>query len=512
VPEILITLDVGGSAAKASALSLGERQLLGVATVPYPASVLQAGDYDLPRIWDSAVLALADGIESLGRPESQYAGLCVSSVRGPVLPVDDATEQVLACIKNTDRRGAAYARGLERDIGGEALYAATGHWAAPEWGLPKLLWLKDHYPAAWSSVRRVLQFHDWVVHRLTGQVVSEPSSAAMSQLLDVNSGTWASELLRAVGVDEDLLPPLSPAGTRVGGLRPEIAARIGLRAGTPVYAGGGDTHLSAAGASGTALDVPAVVAGSTAPVLVAVGGPVAGPATGSPAAGSYPALVSPHLWPGCWARETNAGGVGITAQLLAGLERGGGSLREELEGIGLAVSPASPASVEPAAALTVLAGNPTFSPQGWAAAPARTVVGLCPEHTGPDVLRAAMAGSCYATRRNLELLERLSGTHWPFIAVTGGMTRWPGWSQLLADVTGREVLVMAPELASALGAASCVLGRSAPPADGPGAERFQPSASAGDAGERTACYERIYWAEQHLAAEQQLAADRPAAP
>jgi autoinducer-2 kinase len=503
VPDILITLDVGGSAAKASALSLGERQLVGVATVPYPASVLQADDYDLPRIFQSAVEALADGIQSLGRPASEYAGLTVSSVRGPVLPVDDAIEQVLPCIKNTDRRGAGYARSLERVLGGEALYAATGHWAAPEWGLPKLLWLKDHYAAQWASVRRVLQFHDWIVHRLTSEVVSEPSSAAMSQLLDVNTGNWATEVLGAVGVDEDLLPPLKPAGARVGGLRTEIAARIGLRPGTPVYAGGGDTHLSAAGASGTAPDVPAVVAGSTAPVLVAVGGQTASPSIGASTAGTYPALVSPHLWPGCWARETNAGAVGITAQLLAGLEHTDGSLRQELESIGLAVSPASD---EPAAPLTVLAGNPSFSPEGWASAPGRTVFGLRSEHTGADVLHAAMEGSCYATRRNLELLERLSGARWPFIAVTGGMTRWPGWSQLLADMTGREVLVMAPELASALGGASCVLGRCVPPLDAPGTERFQPSVSAGDAEERTASYERIYRAEQ------QLATDRPAAP
>jgi sugar (pentulose or hexulose) kinase len=496
--EILLTLDVGGSAAKASALSLGDRQLLGVSAAPYPESVLQAEDYDLPQIWESAVEALARGIESLGRPASDYAGVIVSSVRGPVLPVDDAIEQVLPCIKNTDRRGASYARGLERDLGAGALYATTGHWAAPEWGLPKLLWLKDHRPAQWSSVRHLLQFHDWIVHRLAGEVVSELSSAAMSQLLDVNAGAWATELLGAVGIDGDLLPRLMRAGAQVGGLRPEVAARIGLRSGTPVYAGGGDTHLSAAGASGNAGEVPAVVAGSTAPVMVGVGG-----RAGAATADTYPALVSPHLWPGVWAWEANAGAVGSTAQLLAGLGSAGGSLRDELQGIGLV---ASAGPDEPATPLTVLAGNPRFSPEGWAAAPVRTVFGLRPEHTGSDVLRGAMEGSCYATRRNLELLQQLSGARWPWIAVTGGMTRWPGWSQLLADVTGREILVTAPELASALGGASCVLGHSGPPADGPGIERFRPSGPAGDAGRqlaahelRTAAYEKLYRAEQQLA-------------
>jgi sugar (pentulose or hexulose) kinase len=44
------------------------------------------------------------------------------------------------------------------------------------------------------------------------------SSAAMSQMLDVRAGPWAGDLLAAVDVPLDLLPPLHRAGAPASAL------------------------------------------------------------------------------------------------------------------------------------------------------------------------------------------------------------------------------------------------------------------------------------------------------
>ena len=65
---------------------------------------------------------------------------------------------------------------------------------------PKLLWARAANPSAWRTTRWVLQLHDWFIYRLSGVVASEPSSAAMSQMLDISQGRWADTLLGALGI------------------------------------------------------------------------------------------------------------------------------------------------------------------------------------------------------------------------------------------------------------------------------------------------------------------------
>ena len=98
----------------------------------------------------------------------------------------DADREVLAPgVLNVDRRGEDYLDRVRAALGPERLYELTGHWANSKFGLPKLLWFVDRRPELWRKVRHVLQFHDWLIFGLSGELVSEPSSAAMSHLVDV---------------------------------------------------------------------------------------------------------------------------------------------------------------------------------------------------------------------------------------------------------------------------------------------------------------------------------------
>lgn len=281
----------------------------------------------------------------------------------------------------------------------------------------------------------------------------------MSQLVDVRAGTWAGSLLAALDIPAGLLPEFIPAGGRAGGLTPAVARATGFAAGTPVHAGGGDTHLSALSAESRA-GIPVVVAGTTAPAVLAV--PAAGLA-GRQAGELFPLLVSEHVVAGQRVLETNAGATGSVAALLAGLERAtGDELAAALAQRGFAVTPG--AAGEP---LTVLAGHPFFGPDGWAAAPPPTVIGLRGSDRGADVHRACLAGISLAVRATVGCLLAQSGAAPEFIAVTGGMSTSPSWTQLLADVTGVPVRVRPLDQISGRAGAVLVTGEELPgcPAD-----------------------------------------------
>ena len=406
------------------------------------------GLFDPEHWWAAALVALRALVEQLSAAPADFAGITVSAIRIPAVLLDRHGELAGPSILNTDRRGEWALDELVAAVGADVLYAITGHWPTPKLGLAKLLWTRSRLPELWRSTTKVLQLHDWFVYRLCGAIVSEPSSAAMSQLLAVEDGRWAAEVLAAAGIDAGLLPDLVPAGTCVGQLQAEVAAAVGLPTGLPVHAGGGDTHVSALAAAGLAAS-PAIVAGTTAPAQVAVDHLPA-------VAERFPLFVSPHLIPGHYALEANAGTTAGVLAALEGLEElSGEALAAALTGRGLELEVGAD---EP---LCVLSGNPFFGPREWSSWAQPTVVGLRPAHSGRDVLRAGLEGVCYALRGVLETLDERCATAGEPLVLTGGMSAEPSWAQLLADVCGREVLVRPPEQIAGLAGAVLVSGADA---------------------------------------------------
>src|SRR5262249_38643843 len=103
--------------------------------------------------------------------------------------------------------------------------------------------------------------------RLTGEVHAEPSDASASLLYDVPGDRWDLDVVGALGLDAGLLAPVLPsAGAPAGHLTAAAAAELGLTAGIPVAAGGGDTAAAAVG-SGIGLGDVQLTVGTGAQVL-----------------------------------------------------------------------------------------------------------------------------------------------------------------------------------------------------------------------------------------------------
>ena len=311
--DLVLTIDAGGSGVKATVLSAASGRLLACARHGYRASFPVAGHAEWePATWWSVVLeACRDAVAQAGAAPAEYAGVTATGMRGPFVLVDGEGEHVAPGVLVPDQRGAAQLPRIEAAIGRERLYERTGHWLSARWGLCKLLWFAEAAPATLGRARHVLQLHDWLVQRLCGAVVSEPSSASMSQLLDIRRRAWASDLLGELGLGELPLPALVDAGTRAGGLLAGVAGAVGLLAGTPVHAGGGDTHVSALGVSAVDDGTIAVVAGTTTAIQLTD--------ETVPARSEQAPLVSAHLRPGRYALETNAGETGAIYRWLADL-------------------------------------------------------------------------------------------------------------------------------------------------------------------------------------------------
>lgn len=109
-----------------------------------------------------------------------------------------------------DERTAAARENLER-LGARELYATTG--------LQFLPFNTIHQLAAERRLglaHRLLMVPDLLAYWLTGEHGAEVTNASTTQLLDVRTRTWATDLIEKIGVDPALFPALREPGTVIG--------------------------------------------------------------------------------------------------------------------------------------------------------------------------------------------------------------------------------------------------------------------------------------------------------
>jgi len=443
----LIGLDIGGSGGRCLIL---DRQTGSVTTSlspwthpPDPGAGGWAFALDTTRIWRALGQTVRLALAQAGVAPGEVAGLAATSFRHGTVVVD-RHGNVLLATPNKDARAADFGMDLAMDRGPQ-IYQRTGHFPGAIFISSRLAWMKARRPEALAAAHAVLSVSDWIGYLLTGVMASEPSQAAESGLLDLNTRAWAGDLIEAIGVPASLFPPLRPAGTRLGNLSEAAAAHLGLAPGTPVAVGAADTQAGLLGVGATAPGQLAVIAGTTTPVQLVTDRPVLDP--------QMRTWAGLHAVPGQYVIESNAGAMGTALEWIARLLFPEGTdpvaslcaaAGESTPGANGVVSTVG-AQVFNAAAMGLPVDNLTFSSVSTRAGPAGRA----------DIARAVLEGMAYAVRANLEQIRETAGTQVEEVWLGGGMSRSARWSQILSDVLGCRLHTSTIPEASAMGAALC---------------------------------------------------------
>jgi xylulokinase len=178
--------------------------------------------------------------------------------------LDAAGRTLRPCMLWDDGRSAPQCAALEAAV--PALRTITGNAAMPGFTAPKLLWVREHEPALFARIDRVLLPKAWLRWRLSGEAIEEMSDASGTLWLDVAQRRWSRELLAACGLEETRMPRLVEGTERAGALRAEWVARWGFEH-TPVLAGGAGDNAAGALALGAVQPGDAFVSLGTSGVL-----------------------------------------------------------------------------------------------------------------------------------------------------------------------------------------------------------------------------------------------------
>ncbi|MCC6613205.1 MAG: gluconokinase [Anaerolineae bacterium] len=434
----MIAVDIGTSSARA-VLFDDRANALGHARRTYTMALPQPGwsEQDADMVADAAIDALREAVSLLADGDA-LAGVVLSAQMYSVLAVDAGGAPLSPSLTWADMRSAGHAAALAR-AASAGLSQRTGCPVQAIYPLAKIAWLKTHMTLPDGA--RFISIKDYVIFRLTGQLVTDWSTASATGLLDVAAHAWDGEALALAGISAGALPDLVSPRQILRAWRPEIAQAVGLPADTPLIVGGGDAPFANIGVGAIGPGTIAVNLGTSAAARMLT------PAPQTDAAGrlwTYVADVDHWVTGGI----IGSGGAVYEWLLkdLLGTRGDDNDLYQEADRLASSVAPGA----------DDLLFIPYFSGEqspGWSPGARGLVYGLTLRHQPRHTIRAAIEGIVFALLRVVRAIEDLRGEAIARVYVTGGLNRSPVWLSTIANVFGASVVVPRSPESSARGAA-----------------------------------------------------------
>ena len=386
--------------------------------------------------WHGAVNSIRQVLAETGISGEDVAAIGMTGQMHGLTLLDGAGEVLRPAILWNDQRTGAECDDIRARLGKEKLIKITGNDALTGFTAPKILWVQKNEPEVFAKAKHILLPKDYVRLKLTGSYATDRAGGAGTLLFNLAARDWSAEVLEALQIPAEWLPPTHEGPEVTGQISAEAAEATGLKAGTPVVGGGGDQAAQAVGVGAVQPGIIALTLGTSGVVFASTPKPFVEPE------GRLHAFC--HAVPGRW----HLMGVMLSAA---------GSLRWYRDTVAagtdfdtlLAPTAEVPPGSEGLLFLPYLTGERTPYPDPNARG---VFFGLTLRHGKAHMTRAVLEGVTYGLRDSLELMRAL-GLSIQQVRASGGGARSPLWRHMLADVFDTEIVTVKVTEGAAYGAA-----------------------------------------------------------
>jgi xylulokinase len=450
--DCLLGIDVGSTSMKAlvydldgNVISSGSRPTESIANNPdHPNWQVYMPDH----IWQGISSAIRDAVSQIG-PHNRIVAAAVTGLGADAVPLDEQGEPVYPFINwICTRTTPQFERWLE-NVGLERTFEVSG-WQPFIWStVLRFQWLKENEPEIARRVHKWLIVEDFINYKLTGKYSTDYTDASPTLLFDQRSLSWSKEMLKIAELERDLFPTPQPSGSFIGEVTTEAAEKTGLPRGTLIFQGGHDYLVGALAAGAITPGMFLDVTGTWEMVIT----PTINPHW-TPEIRQLGLTIEAHSAPGMYCIW--AGGTAASMLEWYKDQLGSDALRLAQAGEGnIWANLMNEAKISPPGANGIFflphfngTACPNLDPRSLGA-----FLGLNDTTKKEDMVRAVIEGLDYGFLDMLNALELGSGQKAKEIIAIGGGTRNEFWMQNKADVSGRPVVTLEIEEATALGAA-----------------------------------------------------------
>jgi gluconokinase len=433
----IVGIDIGTGSTKAVSVDL-EGNVLHVSQSSYPTLNPSPGysEQDPEAIWDGFTNCVRETVKQIGY---QPQAISLSSAMHSFIPVDAQGLALHPMITWADARSEHVAAQLRKSEQAEFIYRTSGtpiHAMSP---LCKLIWLKQEDGELFTRSDKFISIKEYIWFKLFQTFEIDYGIASSTGMFDIIARQWSPELLELAGLREKhLSTPVNTGFHRVV-TEPLTLGLLGLNSSIPVVIGSSDGCCANLGSAVTADHKAALTIGTSAAVRVTNDAPVY----------NFKAMTFNYLLDEktfVCGGPLNNGGVAIdwAIEKFMATQSATDDQYEEY----FKIVKNTPAGSEGLLFVPYLTGERA---PVWDTAVTANFIGIQLHHGQAHFLRAVLEGVCMAINEVLITVEQAT---MPIkqLNISGGFLNAPVWMQVLSNITGKKLVVVQPDDASAIGA------------------------------------------------------------
>lgn len=436
----ILALDQGTTTSRAIIFS-HTGTIIGLKQIPFTQVFPKPGwvEHDPEEIWTTQLQAARGAIDAAQIEAKQIAAIGITNQRETTIlweketgrPVHNAV--VWQCRRSAEICDELRALGLS-----DVFREKTGLVLDPYFSGTKIMWLLDSIPGLRERAERgdILfgTVDSWLVYKLTGLHITDPTNASRTLLFNIHTGTWDDELLKILKVPRAMLPRVVPSSGRIA-----TTAKSLFGVEIPVAGCAGDQQ---AALFGHACFEPGSIKNTYGTGCFTLMN------TGRKPVASKNGLLTTVAWDlGRGYTYALEGSVFIAGAVIQWLRDQVGLLSDAAESEALA------RSVEDSAEVFVV---PAFVGMGapyWDAEARGAIFGITRGTTRAHLVRAVLESIAYQSRDLIRAMELDFGADIPCIKADGGASANSFLMQFQADILDRSVILPEVGEITALGAA-----------------------------------------------------------
>ncbi len=434
----LLGLDISTTSAKALVID-ATGNVIAVANSPQPISQPQPlwSEQDPADWWDGIVKSIRSALAKSGLRGQDISAIGLTGQMHGLVLLDGQGSVLRPAILWNDQRTQAQCDAMTAVIGAGRLLELTGNPALTGFTAPKLLWVRDQEPDIYAQAEQVLLPKDYIRYKLTDVYATDLAGASGTSLLNVAERAWSQEVLDALDIPADWLPPVHEGTQITSRISAAAAAATGLRAGTPVVGGGGDQAAGAIGMGCVSPDKIGVTVGTSGVVFAPLG--------------SYAYEPQGRLHAFCHALPDTWHFMGVMLSAAGSLQWYKDSFAADMDYDSLLAEAAQVvAGSEGLFFLPYLTGERSPHPDPLARG---AFIGITSRHSRGHMTRAVLEGVAFGLKDSFTLVDQVGLPEEYEIRISGGGAKSPVWQGIIADVLGAPLVNVNTTEGGAYGAA-----------------------------------------------------------
>jgi len=448
----IAAIDAGTGSGRCVIFDLDGRQIAAAsrewshATIPTaPGSRV----FDTEANWNLLCQSTKEAIDRAKIRPEQIRAVSATSMREGMILYDAEGKEIWGC-PNADARAGVEAIQLIKKGLARKIYFTGGDWTSMT-SPPRFLWIKRHQPDIYKKTAHMTMIGDWILLKLSGRFVTDPSLGSSSDLFDLSRRTWSDRIIDLCGLKREIFPEVYEPGTIIGEVTTQAERETGLKSGTPVVAGGADTQLGLVGIGAVRPFKTTAIGGSFWQQTIVTAKPVIDP--------KIRLRTLCHCVPNLWMTEGIGFYCGITMRWFRDAFCEYEKELARKEGV-------DPYYLLEKQAATVPPGSNAVIPIFANVMDAKRWINAAPSFMQFDIeqpmasgkkecFRAIEESAAYVAYGHQSVIESVTRHKPKEMVFCGGASKGFLWPQILADVFGLTVRVPVVKEATALGAAIC---------------------------------------------------------